>query len=233
MLEKMNNLNSLFLVNNEIEVLDADTFQGNQMLNEIDLQNNQLKAIAAGTFEGWQVQIDLTGNSCPRFDSPNWYYQDCIKEYNRRKSSTISSTTTESNSGKSFASTTKPNETNSENSTSTIIIFSLLMVLISIIILLILIKRFSKTGATQNPLVSSTSAQGHGQDSSRPSELIYADLDMARGQAPVPVCNLVTTGRNNNFEETQYATIQDVSQQSVTYASIGDFAPVVPRHLKK
>jgi hypothetical protein len=208
-MEKMENLNSLGLVNNKIEVLDADTFRGNRKLNEIFLQNNQLEAIAAGTFR--DSRNNLSGNPCARYKNSMWNYEVCVEEYNRRESSTTLSQS------KYF----KP----------AIIIIAISMLLILAICVLILIKRLSKTGATHNPLVSSTSAQGHGQDSSRPSELIYADLDMARGQ--VPVTSLMSTGRNNNLEETQYATIQDVSQQSVTYASIGDFAPVVPRHLKK
>jgi hypothetical protein len=224
MLEKMENLKSLFLVNNKIEVLDADTFQGNPKLNEIFIQNNQLKAVADGTFDGLNLkQLHFVGNSCARFMSPNWNIDTCIEEYNIRYPMTTPSTTTN-------VSTIEPhNETVPK--ILVITTFAMLMFLILIVILLILIKRFSKTGATHNLLVSSTSGQGHGQNSSRPSELIYADLDMARVQSPAT--SLMSTGRNNNLEEAQYATIQDVSQQSVTYASIGDFAPVVPRHLKK
>ncbi len=85
MLEKMENLNSLGLANNQIEVLDADTFEGNRKLNEIFLQNNQLKAIADGSFR--DSKINLSGNPCARYKSPNWYYEDCVEEYNRRNSS--------------------------------------------------------------------------------------------------------------------------------------------------
>jgi hypothetical protein len=209
MLEKMENLNSLGLANNQIEVLNADTFEGNQKLSDIFLQNNQLKAIADGSFR--DSRINLSGNPCARYKSPMWIYEDCVEEYDRRKSSTTLS--------------------QSKYFNPAIVVIAILILFILIMILLILIKRLSKTGATHYPLVSSTSAQRHGQDSNKPSELIYADLDMARGQAPAT--NLVSTRGHSNMEETQYATIQDVSQQSVTYASIGDFAPVVPRHLKK
>ncbi len=240
MLEKMESLNSLGLINNQIEVLAADTFQGNRKLNEIFLQNNRLKAVADGTFLGLNLKLYLNGISCENFESSYSYHHDCVVEYDRRKSSTTPSTTTAvSTSEKSTSSTTeqdkkseiKHNTDSSGTPFPVIAIISLSMLLILIIIILILIKRFSKTGATHDPLVSSTSTQGHGQDSSRPSELIYADLDMARGQAPAST--LMSTRGNSHLEETQYATIQDVSQQSVTYASIGDFVPVVPRHLKK